>query len=78
MRRSVRHLRDRGIVEDLQQEYHRHGDRDDFLEQRRHSISDGGYMRQFQGGLATRCAVDRTVIYNVTNYMYTNFAPGRY
>jgi len=44
MRRAVCHLRDRRIVEVVQQEHDRHGGRDDFFKLRRHSVSDGGGM----------------------------------
>lgn len=44
VRRPVRHLRNRRVVEDVQREFDRHGGRDDFFKLRQNSVSDGGDM----------------------------------
>lgn len=59
--RAFGHLRDRRVVEDLRQEFDRHGGRNDFFQLRRHRVSDGRDMRQFQSGLGKGDEIDRRV-----------------
>ena len=42
--RPLRYLRNPGLVEDVQQEFDRHGGRNDFFKLRQYSVSDGGDM----------------------------------
>lgn len=60
--RAVGHVRHRGVVGDVPQELDRHGGGDDVFQLRRHSVPDGGRLRQLQSGLATGRAADHKVV----------------
>jgi len=71
VRRSFSHLRDHRIVEILQQKFNKHGSRNDFLQLRRHSVSDGRGVRQLQSGLGESDEIDHRVKFRISPNRYT-------